>query len=445
MLIEFSVGNFRSIREIVTLSMIATTLDSKPKDGPLNTENVIPVAKDLSLLRSAVIYGANASGKSNLIKAFSFFKQFVLDSARESTAGDPIPTEPFLFREDMRTAPSHFEVVFLDAGVQYRYGFEVNKEIIIKEWLYYTPEKREKTLFIRENDEIHIPSHSEFRNARDLIKHTRSNALFLSVATQFNINIAHNIYDNIYNCSFIREYGDAIHFSIDCIEKEKYKNQIVDLFYKLNLEIGDIFVEKHLNLLPISQGVTYLNREGVGGIGNYKIQTQHSICDIDGEVLRKENFDMDTIESEGTKKIISLCGPLFDVLTYGSILFIDEIDSSLHSLLTKAIIGLFNSTETNPNGAQLICATHDTNLLDSRKLRRDQIYFTEKEDGATRLYSLAEFKIDGKRVRAGESYEDNYIQGRYGAIPYLGDLRKLFVTEKEQEEHQIDKTAEAVA
>ena len=149
---------------------------------------------------------------------------------------------------------------------------------------------------------------------------------------------------------------------------------------------------------------------------------------------------MEKMESEGTQKIIALCGPLFDVLTNGYVLLLDEIDARLHPLLTHAIVRLFHSSETNPKNAQLICATHDTNLLDRSLFRRDQIYFTEKDRGATKLYSLAEFKPTGKSraVRSDASFERNYIEGRYGAIPYLGDLRELFAQTAQTVEEETE-------
>ena len=432
MLIEFSAGNFRSLRETVTLSMIATTLDSQ--NERLSTENVIPVSKDLSLLRSAVIYGANASGKSNVIRAFSFFRNFVLTSSRESDEEDSIRTEPFLLREDMRSEPSHFEIVFFVDKVQYRYGFETTRQKVVAEWLYHTPKSREAVLFTRENQEIQVPSHSAFREGRGLEERVRTDALFLSVAAQFNGEIANCLRKWFQNSRTLSATSDRgyIRYTMGCIENKKYEFMMSHLMQSLDFGIEELSVAE----TPIpSQIVQFMKRQSEEAkeeeipTNLKQIQTQRAIRSKSGDIVRSEKFDMQKMESEGTQKLIALCGPLFDTLTEGRVLFADEIDSRLHPLMTKAILGLFNSTETNPKGAQLICATHDTNLLDGRQLRRDQIFFTEKEEDATHLYSLADFKIDGKRVRSDASYEEEYIKGRYGAIPYLGDLRRLFADE----------------
>ncbi len=460
MIIEFTAGNFRSLREPVTLSLIATALD---KNTPLSTENVIPVADDLSLLRSVVIYGANASGKSNLFKAFAFFRRFVLNSARESGAEDPIDVEPFLLRDDCRDQPSHFEVVFLNNGIQYRYGFEATRERVTSEWLFHTPTSREATLFVRDTDGIRIPSHSSFREGRALVKLTRDNALFLSVAAQFNGEIAQRLLKWFLQCASLSASTDERYmgYTTRCIEQGKYVSLMNQLMQDLDVGINKLSVlETPLSPAELPFFTTMMqaiktrrgdDKEDKNTAPPTKklVQTWHEVRDESGGIKRLEAFDMQEMESEGTKKIIALGGPLFDALSQGRVLFIDEIDARLHPLLTAAIIRLFNSPETNLYGAQLICATHDTNLLDGRRLRRDQICFTEKEDGATRLYSLADFKIDGnKRVRGNALFEQDYIQGRYGAIPYLGDLSRFFAEEVQEAEttnKTEERTTEAVA
>lgn len=154
----------------------------------------------------------------------------------------------------------------------------------------------------------------------------------------------------------------------------------------------------------------------------FAVKTIHKKFDKEGKQTALEIFDIDSHESEGTKKLFSLAGPLMDTLKNGRILFIDEFDARLHPLITYEIIRLFNSNKTNPKNAQIIFATHDTNLLSNKLFRRDQIWFAEKDKGgATHLYSLAEYK-----VRNDASFENDYIQGKYGAIPFIGDLKQLF-------------------
>ena len=175
-----------------------------------------------------------------------------------------------------------------------------------------------------------------------------------------------------------------------------------------------------------------------------ELRTSHAIRNPQGQIVSHQEFPAHTIESEGTQKLIALAGPLFDVLTNGSVLFLDEIDSRLHPLITAAILKLFNSPLTNPRNAQIICTTHDTNLLDRQIFRRDQVFFVEKDNNSiSHLYSLAEFKLEdthgtGRTIRNDASFAKNYIQGRYGAIPYLGNLSSLFTEELNPVEQPSD-------
>ena len=442
MLVEFRVENFRSIRESATLSMIATRLDSS--DEKLGRDNVIPVKKNLSLIRSAVIYGANASGKSNVLKAFAFMKEFVQRSANDSQADESIAAEPFLLRLDTRDQPSTFEAVFLLDGIQYRYGFSVTKKEVVAEWLYHTPTIREAELFTRDLESgIRVPTHSKFKEGHGLEKRTRPNALFLSVAAQFNGEIANRIRN-----WFVHEWCDLVLLSDStlpvesltevCITEGYYPSTIKKLLKTFDLGITDLSVKEE-TLSPFLKELSNLTPIRSP---KKKIYTRHVVRDNKNNPVAEEDFPLMGMESDGTQKIIGMLGPILASLSHGVMVFADEIDARLHPLMTAAIIRLFNSPETNPKNAQLICATHDTNLLDRRLLRRDQIYFTEKENDATRLYSLAEFKLpmrtgEGRTVRGDASYERDYIQGRYGAIPYLGDFRSLFREETEETKQAV--------
>ena len=439
MLVEFRVENFRSIRESATLSMIATRLDSG--DETLGRDNVIPVKKNLSLIRSAVIYGANASGKSNVLKAFAFMKEFVQRSANDSQADESIAAEPFLLRLDTREQPSTFEAVFLIDGIQYRYGFSVTKKEVVAEWLYHTPTIREAELFTRDLESgIRVPTHSKFKEGHGLEKRTRPNALFLSVAAQFNGETATKIRN--WFAKMCRDFStgddtDSLNETISYIQNGHYVQDFTQLLSHLDLGINDLSLrEVATEASPLSKLLGYSTKT------TSQIYTGHTIYDPNNKPFAQERFPLTKMESDGTRRVFSILGPLFYTLTNGSVLFADEVDARLHPLLTAAIIRLFNSPETNPKNAQLICATHDTNLLDRRLLRRDQIYFTEKENDATRLYSLAEFKLptktgEGRTVRNDASYERDYIQGRYGAIPYLGDFQSLFREETEETKQAI--------
>ena len=420
MLIEFSVGNYLSFKEQVTFSMVASKIVAK--DKTLDENNVFKIDGDLSLLKSAAIYGANASGKSNFINALSFMRKFVLNSSKESQSADPIETEGFRLDSGMAVKPSFFEMVFLSEGKKYRYGFEVDAEKVVSEWLFFTPKTKEAKLFTRDSEGIVFSS--SFKEGKGIVEKTRTNALFLSVVAQFNGAIAQQILGWFRNLAIISGLVDSVirDYTIKYLESENGKADIISLIKRLDLGIDDLKVEKvvmkDVELVPNPSWDVI--KQMLSG-NRVFIRTVHKKYDPDSHNLSTEVFDLDNNESDGTKKLFSLAGPVVNALKNGRTLVIDELDARLHRLMTCEIIRLFNSNETNPRNAQLIFTTHDTSLLDNKLFRRDQIWFTEKnETGATDLYSLAEFK-----VRNDASYEKDYIQGRYGAVPFVGDIHRL--------------------
>lgn len=426
MLIEFTVGNFRSFRDPQTLSLVAAPI--KSKDPQLDKDTVINVVSNPNLLTSAAIYGANASGKSNLVQALAFMKRFVIHSPKETKATGGIRVEPFRLHAASVNQPSYFEIVFIEDGKRYRYGFEVTKERVLSEWLYFVPSIREARLFEREGDEITVGDY--FKEGRDLELHTRPNALFLSVVAQFNGKKAQNLVAWFRRLGIISGVEDLgmMPFTLMQLMEGEYSQAIRDLICRLDLGIGDVQVEKRVvsskpNLpddMPeeIRQAfLTIMNASDT----EYLINTVHTKYDNDGNPVGQELLELDEHESEGTQKLFAMSGPLLDTLQDGDILVVDELDARLHPLITREIISLFNNKETNPNGAQLIFNTQDTNLLDNHLFRRDQIWFVEKDQqGASHLYSLAEFK-----VRNDKDYERGYIQGRYGAVPYLSHIKTI--------------------
>jgi uncharacterized protein len=431
MLIEFSVENYRSFREQVTLSMIAAKL--RARDEQLDQDNVITVSDKLSLVRSVAIYGANASGKSNLIKAFAMMRDFVRNSAR-GQAEDAIPVEPFLLDKETTHQPSTFEIVFLLDNIQYRYGFSATPERVLLEWLYYVPKSHEVKLFTREDAILDLGT--QFREGRRLAEKTRKNALFLSVVAQFNGEISEKVVHYIRSHYFISENKDSYNVSetTKYLKDDAYHNQIKNIIKTLDLDIEDIQYEEP-GIAIYARDAPKREDTPISPL-NLKFKQVGSLVSVhqftlpSGE-LREVRMPFQEMESLGTQKVLALSGPLLNILTNGYTLFLDEMDARLHPLITQTLLSLFHSPDTNPNNAQLIFVTHDTNLLDKRLLRRDQIYFTEKDKtSGTKLYSLAEFKLEsknGKRtIRNDSSYDDNYKRGRYGAIPYLGDVKSLF-------------------
>ena len=393
MLIEFTVGNYRSFAEPAMLSMVATSAKSKNKE--LDAATTFQLPGQPKLLTSAAIYGANASGKSNFVRALRFMRQFVIRSTGNTSAVGAGDVEPFRLRTDTLGRPSHFEAAFILDGKRYRYGFDVDRERVTAEWLYYVPAARETRLFERRAQEFVLAE--SFREGENIQDKTRPNALFLSVVAEFNGPLSLRLVQWFRALGIQSGLNDAALRRVTerRLQQPADAQRIVDLVRRLDVGIQDIrIVDEYVLLI-------------------------HAKYDEAGNIVGDETFALDQHESEGTKKLFALAGYLVDVLQRGSVLIVDELDARLHPIVTREIVRLFNSAGSNPNHAQIIFTTQDTNLLDNDLLRRDQIWFVEKDSkGASHLYSLAEFK----GVRNDLALERHYIQGRFGAVPYLGDL-----------------------
>ncbi|TAK36458.1 MAG: ATP-binding protein [Chloroflexota bacterium] len=426
MLLEFSVRNYKSFRDLCRFSMVAAKISARDKH--IDENNVCRVDDDLSLLTSAAVYGANASGKSNLTAALNFMRRFVSNSSKDTQAMEPIGVEEFRLSTETAGQPSFFEVVFLLGGKKHRYGFEVDRGRVVSEWLHHVPTVREAALFTRSGDNIILSS--SFREGRGIKEKTRKNALFLSVVAQFNGQIAQDVLGWFMRLNVISGITDdsTRGYTLRSFEGSHYRNDIIRFVKELDLGISDLHIEKTKltpEALPSDMPsalkdliLTSTEAELVS------VRTTHRKYDAEGNPAAVEIFDLDVHESQGTQKLFNLAGPVIDTLSAGKILIIDELDARLHPLITLAIVGLFNSKRTNPHNAQLVFTTQDTGLLSNKVFRRDQIWFTEKDArGATHLYSLAEY-----RVRNDESFGKHYLSGKYGAIPFIGDLQ--YVTGK---------------
>jgi len=429
MLISFTVENYRSICEPITLSMEATGLT-----GHENTNIIKTDKNNKPLLKSSVVYGANASGKSNIIKALSFMRFLVLTSAKESGGVDKIKVDPFMLDSSSADKPLFFEILFIYNGVKYRYGFEVTKDRIHTEWLFHKLDKRETKLFTRENDKLDISSKfTEGKTWQELVEKSglklRENALFISLLGQIFGNspnvISRHIISWFDSVGIIDGVNDKhlIPFSLLAYHEKKYGDRMLKLLKAADLSIANIETE----VKETTDDSEKSNSK------NFDVAIRSLHKKYNSKDSAEVVFDFMSAESEGTKKFFGLSGPLLDIIDNGKLLIIDELDARIHPLLTRKIVKLFHS-DANKHGAQLICVTHNTNILDKELLRRDQIWFTEKNhEEKTQLYSLAEFKKNGKGIRASASLEKNYIQGRYGAIPFLGDFENLWKTENSDE------------
>lgn len=431
MLIEFSVGNYRSFKEKVTLSLVAADIRSKPAE--LDSDNRFVVDEKLALLKSAVIYGANASGKSNVVKALRFMSYFVLTSLVELHSSHLFTAEPFRLSTEMLEQPSLFEIVIRLKEIIYRYGFTLTAEQVTSEWLFHTPGKREAYLFKREGDQITVNPRT-FPEGQGLELRTRQDALFLSVAAQFNSSLAINLVDwfGDFTINLGVEDATALRNARRSFSRASDRQAIVDFIKQLDLGIEDLETEKplaeQLSLFDDAEPISSSRQRS----SVPRIKTYHQRYDAEGKPLDLEPLDLDDNESQGTQRLFILAQPLLEALRSGKLIVIDEIDARLHPLLTREIIKLFNSQERNPHNAQLIVTTHDTNLLDAKLLRRDQIWFVEKSRrGVSDLYSLVEYRLDKRIIRNDASFEKDYIAGRYGAIPYIGHITTLLETTDE--------------
>jgi AAA15 family ATPase/GTPase len=432
MLIQFSVKNYKTFKDLNTLSMVASNYDKRLID-----ENTFVSRKfNFRLLKSAVIYGANASGKSKYFEAFQVFKDIIYNSSKESRSKDEIDVVPFILDTKSEKEPTSFELIFANKQVQYRYGFEANRQRITREWLYIKNSTQEKEVFFRTAQKFEDAGSLSI--ATELIKKSmiRQNALLLSVLAQFNDVTAKKIMDQLNNIAAISGVRQESYegFTIHELDNETRikKVEIIEFLDKADFGILDV-KPTHLdvNNLPadmptqikdmIKDAVTKTKKK----VSFYEDVITSRKKYSNGKLLNElAAMSMEDDESSGTKKYFALSGPVLDTLRSGATLFVDELDSQLHPLLVRHLVKLFNSKVYNPKNAQLIFNTHDVNLLNSDIFRRDQVWFSEKDKfGSARLFSLSDIKLPNDlKIRNDENYEKNYLQGKYGAIPYVSKL-----------------------
>lgn len=442
MLLEFNFGNFLSYKDSTTLSMAGIRPFKELEDT-----NVFKVNHKLKLLKSAVVYGNNGSGKSNLVKASGFMRGLVLNSFRDALLEEndkAIPLTKFMLNTESEKTPSTFEISFIADSIRYRYGFEVEKEQVVSEWLFHTTSK-EVPLFTRENDRFYI-NKSSFGEGLRLDTKTKKNVLFLTLVAQFNGEISNRIIDWFKNFNVINGIHDRTYkrYTIKKLKEDKAFQKWINLFLKF-LEISKITAEEEeISELDIERLKDEEKDEELINLltSIHKIQsrqskrdqliTWHRKYDENNLLIDTIPFIFDKQESEGTKKLVYLLGPWYDTLRNGKVLIVDELDSRLHTNLLRYLIGFFH--HDNNSNAQLIFVVHDKGVLSKEIFRRDQIWFIEKNQfGASELYSLGDFKSE--KVRNKSAFDKNYTQGKYGAIPYFEENEKL--TELLYAEEQI--------
>ena len=410
---DFSFGNFRSFKEIQTLSLSKANLTSV-QDIALEPTHTFKY-KEGAFLKTKAIYGANASGKSNVVKALEAFLKIVSDSVRDSKVLSLI--DSFVSAETI-AQPTFFQMIFYIDEVRYRYGFEAKIGKITSEWLYGKKGRRELCYFIREDNAINEIDKTNFAEGVVYMNLTQQGEdsdemllptnLFLTVLASFGFGkISKQITSNLSSINIISGLSNPtmMSYATEALKEASKKEFILNILRKGDTSIQDLEVieaEKSANFEEKKKPQLLVSKkEYMGGLAHGR-------------------FSFERYESEGTRKLFELSSYIYEAVKEGRPLVIDEFDARFHSLLTKRIVQLFNSEENKQT--QFIFVTHDTSLLSSSFLRRDQIEFIEKDEaGASHLYSLAQ--ING--IRGQASFEKDYRHGKYGAIPLIEDFSEL--------------------
>jgi len=418
MLIDFKVKNYRSIKEEQNLSMVS----SKQKEHLETHTFESSDPSHIRLLKTSAIYGANAAGKSNIIKALQAMQEMVIYSASKYQRGDKLPVKPFLFDALSKDEPTEFEVIFVAEGVRYQYGFSATEDRIVEEWLFASPKSRAQSWFARALKEETLEASYEwqfgdkFTGKKQLWQEsTRDNALFLSTAVHLNSDQLKPVFDWFDKTLRITGVGGwDPKFTMKLCQEDNYKNEVLNFLRTADMDIEDIEIEDNtfdIKRDPISQlSRTMKHLSTNANLINVKMWHKDSA----GNKVALDLKD----ESDGTQKLFAFIGPWLDSLEKGHVLFIDELHDNFHPLMVKFLVDLFHSNVTNKSNAQLIFTTHETSILSQDVFRRDQIWFCEKENKSTKLYSLVEFK-----PRKGVTdLEKGYLSGRYGALPFFKSI-----------------------
>ena len=433
MLINFSLTNYKTFRERTEWSMVATD------DTTFEGDNVAAVPEfELRLLKSAVVYGANASGKSNLLRVLGLLKS-VIRGLLKAGPDEPFPMEPFRLNPTAAAEPSEMEIIFLASSTRYRYGFEADATHVVAEWLFIKKPEQEVEIevFYRNGQAIELPADGspQLRYLRDADV-VRKNELLLLRAAENNSPEATRVYEwfrglNLITALDTRKYRNVL---IAILNDSDWAPLLLELVQAADLSITAAVPDMlDLDNLPDDMPADAAERMRAAVAEAAKptqiwrdVRTQHLMYNDDQQPQGHVWFQLQQEESHGTLQFFTLMALILDTLRRGGILAVDELETALHPQLVRKIVSLFHSPIYNPHGAQLLFSTHDTNLLAADSpFRRDQIWFTEKDKyGAAKLYSLADFDPTtpaqpGQPVRF-DHLERDYLNGRYGAVPFLG-------------------------
>ena len=407
MITNFIVENYRSIDGEIRLSFMADTgikdMDNRGYTTVANTR----------VLNAKAFYGANSCGKSNVFKAVGMMRGIIIHSVRLND-NETLPYDAFLL-SDKEARPTRFEMSFVDGTDKFTYGFSYTAKLL---------RRSQNTI------EIDEQNYSEGLSIKEGTIPLNNNRLFISLAAQLGGEISKRVIEwfrtkpsvisGLRDNDFSRYTKEILHTRTD------YKDEILDFISSMDVGFREVTTEQeYIDEKMLPKG---LPAEIVASLKEHPpivAYAKHSKINADGEVVGMVDFDIEERESDGTRKLFNLAGPIVDTLRQGKSLFVDELDAQLHPLLSRRIVKLFNYAETNPHGAQLIFTTHDTNMLSKKLLRRDQVVFVEKTaktSYSTKLTPMMSITLDnGAKPRTDSNYEKNYLEGKYGAIPYFED------------------------
>lgn len=432
MLLAFRAENVRSFRESVELSLLATRISDSEV---VRTITWRQDGKPIGVLPAAGIFGANASGKSNLLRAMSDMRDFVLHSFRKGTPGGGMPNRPFLLGGEEDSGASTYEVDLVLGGVRFEYGFRIDAERTLEEWARSFPHGRPTQHFHREGDGVHLGTALRGKG-RAIVDILRPNALFLSAAAAADNPVLSPLYQWFKRNLLLADENSRAKrqaFTAEMLDQDRTGQQVMDLLREADLgiagarrqELDPATRERIERALRIIRG----DEEGSDGdddeikLEDFEVWLRHQ--STRGEV-ELSPFD----ESLGTLVWFGMAGPVVDSLRQGSVLLADELDASLHPALVRILVQLFQSPASNPRQAQFVFNSHDVTLMgDSGEhvLARDQIWFTEKDsDGGTRVYPLTDLD-----PRKGEAVARRYLAGRYGATPIVSTRQMERIVEPE--------------
>lgn len=418
MLLRFGVSNHLSIRDPQELSFTASSLKDR-RDGLIDC----PAAPNGLIVPAAVIYGANASGKTNFLDAFVTMRAMVLRSHSHGEPGGGVPRRAFALDAEISKTPSRFDIDFVIEGVRHHYGFEASDTAFESEWLYAFPKAHRRMLFEREGEGFDFGRGLVGPN-KTIASLTRPNSLYVSAAAQNGHKQLSKVLAYFRSIRGARDIDISSAAASSHMAEDGPDQRVID-FLRM---VGTGVVDFRRTEIDVPEDYRMFRHDLHAAVSKMVERLAAKPFDLGPDAEDKDvtfelahrgydsnvvYFNLDS-ESAGTRRLLVVLGHVYRALDGGVPLYIDELDASLHTHACEAVLNLFRSSETNPKGAQLFATTHDTNLFNSSALRRDQLWFAEKNSGgATHLYPLTDI-----RTRKGDNFEKGYLQGRYGAVPF---------------------------